>query len=74
MRELTGNPKADTQPGFKDEWLNSYASKRYDDYPGATEVLSQGLTHLVQDPGLFAQRDPEHFQFVLHVLRKYGGA
>lgn len=71
--ELTGNPKGDKQLAFKDEWLNSYTSKHYG-HLKATEVVSTGIEHLVRNPGLFAEKDPEHFQFILHILRKYGGA
>lgn len=71
-------PMAEIDPGgrydageksFGDGWLDPYTGKDYGD--NTTEIMSQGFTHLYEDPIRFAKKDPEHFQFVLSTLRKY---
>jgi hypothetical protein len=43
-----------------------YVGKHYGS--GSTEVVSMGLEQLYRDPAKFAEKDPEYFAFVCHVL------
>lgn len=51
----------------KDHFLDAYVGKIYSNR--VTEVLSMGLQFLVQNPTGFAKKDPEHFDFVVKILR-----
>jgi hypothetical protein len=38
-------------------------------YRYATEVVSMGVEYLYADPAKFARDDPEHFRFIVNLLR-----
>lgn len=44
-----------------------YAGKSYSS--GDTEVVSMGLEQLYRDPVRFAEKDPDYFAFMIHVLK-----
>ena len=51
----------------RDGFWKPYTGKVYSD--GSTEVLSMGLQHMYQTPIEFAAADPEHFEFIMTILR-----
>jgi hypothetical protein len=76
------DPLRDYEPnkiGFEDRWVelggSPYSGRDYSrtgnpyDAP-ATELLTEGLTRLHENPALFAATDPEYFSFVVNTLRK----
>jgi len=51
----------------KDDFFDSYCGL---DYGGdATELLSMGIEFLYKDPIAFAKADPEHFDFIIQILK-----
>lgn len=77
MKKINKAYKAD-EFSLKDDFMEPYTGKIYTnvnsggpgftlrDYPNiiATEVVSMGLEHMYKDPILFAQKDPEFFDFI----------
>lgn len=69
-----GGHYGDDEKGRKDDFEKTfgnavvayYAGKDYGD--SATEIVSQGLELLYNDPAGFAVRDPEYFKFILGIL------
>lgn len=53
----------------KDKFIDKYTGKEYGPSARASEVLSMGIQHLFEDPLGFAQKDPDHFEFIIDVLR-----
>lgn len=51
----------------KDKFWRAYTGKSYNRQH--TEILSMGMQHIYEDPVGFLEADPEHFRFVLAVLR-----
>lgn len=49
-----------------DSFMHPYMGKQYED--GHGEILSMGIEMLYKDPGGFAAKDPEYFNFVLGLL------
>lgn len=67
LKTLFPNSKyKDNEITHKDRWINPYSGKIYG---SCTEVLSMALTHFVQDPVAFYEKDREHFAFAVAVLR-----
>jgi hypothetical protein len=73
LRKLTGlkGYRAD-EFAYEDEFQSRggshYMGKPYGDR--ATEILTMGIERLHDDPGDFAERDPEYFRFILSTLQK----
>lgn len=58
-----------------DKWVDPYMGVYYS-YNGeriASEVLSMGLQLIYRDAIMFAKKDPEHFDFVIKLLRSQNG-
>ena len=53
----------------KDKFIAKYTGKEYGPSSRSSEVLSMGIQHLFEDPIGFAQKDPDHFEFIVDVLR-----
>lgn len=51
----------------RDKFIELYTGREYGD--GYYEVTSMGLQHLYEMPGEFAIKDPDHFKFIMKVLR-----
>ncbi len=71
MREATGNKSyADDEVTRPDRFLDPYIGKHYQALGAyrATETLSMGLELMATNPGMFASRDPDHFEFVLRTV------
>lgn len=66
-REFGRKDKFDAAFGESSAW---YVGKDYgrDGAGGGTEILSMGLQKLYEDPGTFAEKDPEYFKFVVGML------
>ena len=57
---------------YKDKWKHPYMGKIYETSAGVqhgTELLSMGMQELYMDPVAFYNADPEHFNFVIGLLR-----
>ena len=67
LKRLTGINYKPYEVTKKDKWLNAYTGKDNGAY--ASEVISMGFTHMVNDPITFAEQDPAHFEFMLTLLR-----
>lgn len=52
----------------KDGFLTAYTGKFYDS-ASSTEVISMGLQHLYEDAAEFAEKSPDHFNFMVAALR-----
>lgn len=77
MKKINKAYKAD-EFSLKDDFMEPYTGKVYTnvnsggpgftlrDYPNiiATEIVSMGLEHMYKDPIVFAQKDPEFFDFI----------
>jgi hypothetical protein len=82
-RRTAGNPlvkmsELDPQNGYSfsdhemardDKFRDKYIGKVYDGQ-NCTEVLTMGVTYLVENPAGFARDDPEHFKLTVALLRK----
>jgi hypothetical protein len=72
MRELSGSDeyRAD-EVAYEDHFDNPYVGKRYDDRH-TTEVVSVGMESFISPDKMvdLYQRDPEHFFFMLGVLKR----
>jgi hypothetical protein len=66
-----GDRYSSTEYAKRDKFINPYTGKIYgtESNPRATEILSMGMTHLVGDPTEFMDKDPDHFRFVVGLLR-----
>lgn len=57
----------------KDNFIDAYSGKYYATADGtaqrATELISMGLEYMIDDPISFAKKDPDHFDFIWHLLR-----
>ncbi len=64
-----GHPDPDIakEVARKDKFINIYTGKEY--WRGYYEVTSMGLQHLYEMPGEFAIKDPDHFKYIMKVLR-----
>ena len=51
----------------KDKFIELYTGKQY--ASKSSEVTSMGLQHLYEMPGEFAIKDPDHFRYIMKVLR-----
>lgn len=51
----------------KDNFIEMYTGKQY--LSNSSEVTSMGLQHLYEMPGEFAMKDPDHFRYIMRVLR-----
>lgn len=70
LRKLTGNPRYPlSEKALPDDFLDPYVGKVYSD--GATEVVSMGLEQFADLKRLenFAANHPEHFEFMLGIIR-----
>ena len=54
---------------FSDNETGISNHNRTPDGQYATEILSMGATHLAENPAEFAEKDPDHFKFVMKVFR-----
>jgi hypothetical protein len=74
LSEITGRPSDGGTMVFVDEWAQkggtAYTGRDYGK-GGNTEILSEGITRLHQDPLRFAKQDPEYFSFVVKTLNKW---
>lgn len=77
LSELTGNPKyGDNEKAVPDKFVNPYIGKIYRDKNGevkaATEVVSMGVERLNSPKEMmeFYRQDPEHFKFILGILKQ----
>jgi hypothetical protein len=52
----------------KDGFLTAYTGKFYNS-ASSTEVISMGLQHLYEDAAEFAEKSPDHFNFMVAALR-----
>lgn len=55
-----------------DKFIDPYAGKWYTNSAGeqrATELITMGLQYMIEDPFKFAQLDPDHFDFIWHLIR-----
>lgn len=65
--------------GYSDKWVerggDQYTGRDYSVVTGggvftlATEILTTGVERLTKDPLDFAERDPEHFNFIMGIFR-----
>ena len=64
-----GHPDPDIakEVARKDKFINIYTGREYG--RGYYEVTSMGLQHLYEMPGEFAIKDPDHFKYIMKVLR-----
>lgn len=71
LRELTGvSSYKDYEVAKKDKFRHPYAGKIYAD-GHATEIVSVGLEEMWRNPAMFAQRDPEYFDFIYDLTQKH---
>jgi hypothetical protein len=72
LRRLRGQgagKQADhTEYAYKDKFINPYVGKYYGHLNG-TEVASVGLEHMYYEPQNFLRQDPDHFAFILALMR-----
>lgn len=52
---------------YRDEFIDPYMGKVYGH--GATEIVSSGLQYMRYSPEDLAERDPDYFHFMYHLLR-----
>lgn len=52
---------------FEDDFLDPYVGKIYPS--GDTEIVSTGLQWMYKNPAEFHNRDPDHFDLILRILR-----
>jgi|GEM_PF-2140210 len=53
--------------GVRDKFSDPYVGKVYE--VGVTEVISMGIEYMWSNPAKFAKNDPDHFDFIVDVLR-----
>ena len=55
----------------KDRFIDAYMGREYPGLAGAThtEILTMGMTMMIDDPITFWLKDPEYFRFMLRVMR-----
>lgn len=74
LRTLTGIPYDLDEIAFEDEWVKRggdvYSGKVYKG-AFATEILTMGLERLYNDPQGFAAKDPEFFDFIVNLVRRF---
>jgi len=67
LNDLQPDRKYDkTEKVFKDKFLDPYCGKIYSD--NSTEIVSMGLQYLTENPGKFADEDPEYFDLMIDIL------
>lgn len=67
-----GGSFRDNERCYKDKFIDPYMGKHYGsekDVGGQNEIISMGLQFLHQAPTLFAQQDPDYFDFMMDVLK-----
>lgn len=72
LRKLTGIKYAAGEIAKPDQFFDPYVGKLYLDKSGKnrmTEVISMGIERLYDDPLGFSRDDPQHFDFIIGLLR-----
>jgi hypothetical protein len=76
LKEITGNLNyRDNEIAYEDNWVTPYIGKVYEKAGKiipATEVVSVGIEHFDSAASMakLAAKDPEHFKFVVGMMRK----
>jgi len=66
-KKWLGDKYARTEVGADGGFIERYTAKSYES--GSTEIVAMGMEHMYRDPLAFAHKDPEHFQFMVGLLR-----
>lgn len=71
LRKLTGLGYRADELARPDKFFSPYCGKDYIFHGSryATEVLSMGVEKMLKDPVAFAKQDPEHFNFVISIMK-----
>ena len=53
---------------YEDDFLDPYVGKVYE-MTGDTEIISMGMQWMYNDPVGFHEKDPDHFDLILRILK-----
>tara|TARA_R110002020_G_scaffold472424_2_gene700448 strand:- start:5830 stop:7752 length:1923 start_codon:yes stop_codon:yes gene_type:complete len=71
LKQVKGGNYDPSEVAFEDKWEerggNLYTGKEY--MTKATEIMTMGVQRLFESPVLFAQQDPEFFEFILSIIQ-----
>jgi len=68
---IPGSTYDASEVGYADHFIHPYTGKMYSD--GATEIVSTGFEYMWNDPIDFAERDQDHFEFIVDIMKNGGG-